>query len=62
MTVNFIESIFVFPKTSYQGKSLVCELVGDYSAKLSYKGRIVYVVDKNTGIGIVHRARTHYGD
>ena len=49
-------------KNPHQGKPLVGELAGYHSARLSYKDRIVYVIDEDAGLVLVHRARTHYGD
>ena len=44
------------------GKALVGELQGLYSYRLSYKDRIVYSIDEEKKLIIIHRARTHYGD
>lgn len=46
----------------FQGKPLVGELAGCHSMRLSYKDRIVYAIDEDARIVLVHRARTHYGD
>ena len=49
-------------KDPHQGKPLVGELAGYLSVRLSYKDRIVYRVDEDADLVLVHRARTHYGD
>ena len=46
----------------YSGKALVGDLKGFYSARLTYKDRIVYSINDLELIVLIIRARTHYGD
>ncbi len=46
----------------FSGKRLVGDLQGFYSVRLTYKDRIVYSIDEDSGTVFVHRARTHYGE
>lgn len=49
-------------RSPYTGKRLVGDLAGFFSARLTYKDRIVYTVDERSKTVFIHRARTHYGD
>ncbi len=44
------------------GKRLVGDLDGFFSARLTYKDRIVYSIDNRKHTVFVHRVKTHYGD
>ena len=44
------------------GKSLLGDLKGYYSVRLSYKDRIVYSIHEDELVVVVVRAMTHYGD
>jgi addiction module RelE/StbE family toxin len=44
------------------GKRLIGDLEGFYSFRLTYKDRIVYMIEETTRQIIIHRARTHYGE
>ena len=46
----------------YSGKTLVGDMRGYYSIRLSYHDRIVYSIDDDRVIVFILRARTHYGD
>lgn len=46
----------------FAGKRLVRDLEGLYSFRLTYKDRIVYMIDEDARLVIIHRARTHYGE
>ena len=46
----------------YSGKRLVGDLKGYYSVRLTYQHRIVYSVDEDRSLVVVHRTRTHYGE
>ncbi len=46
----------------YCGKPLTGELKGYYSARLSYKDRVVYSIHDEELVVLVIRARTHYGE
>ena len=53
------ESISMSP---HIGKRLVGDLQGFYSVRLTYKDRIVYTINENEKMVVIHRAKTHYGD
>ena len=44
------------------GKKLLADLKGFYSIRLSYKDRIIYSIDKQEKIILIHKTKTHYGD
>jgi len=46
----------------YCGKTLVGEMKGYYSARLTYNDRIVYSIDDDQVVVFILRAKTHYGD
>ena len=46
----------------YCGKTLVGEMKGYYSVRLSYNDRIVYSIDDDQVVVFILRAKTHYGD
>lgn len=46
----------------YSGKPLTGLLKGYWSMRLSYQDRIVYCIQEDALVGMVLRARTHYGD
>jgi addiction module RelE/StbE family toxin len=46
----------------YSGKTLLGDMKGYYSLRLSYKDRVVYSIDDDDLIVLVVRAKTHYGD
>ena len=46
----------------YCGKTLVGDMKGYYSVRLSYNDRIVYSIDDNQVVVFILRAKTHYGD
>ena len=46
----------------FGGKSLLGDLKGYYSVRLSYKDRIVYSIHEDELVVVVVRAMTHYGD
>lgn len=49
-------------ETPYEGKKLLGDLAGSYSARLTLKDRVVYSVDEARKIVYIERARTHYGE
>lgn len=51
--------ISVSPKT---GKSLVGDLQGYYSVRLSFQDRIVYRIENRRCVVLFVRAKTHYND
>ena len=44
------------------GKKLIGDLTGFFSMRLSYKDRIVYSINEEDNIVIIHRAKTYYGE
>ena len=46
----------------YCGKTLVGDMKGYYSVRLSYNDRIVYSIDDDQIVVFILRAKTHYGD
>ena len=46
----------------YSGKSLVGDLKGYYSVRLTYGDRVVYSIHDDELVVLVMRARTHYGE
>lgn len=44
------------------GKKLIGDLTGFFSYRLSYKDRIIYIVDEQELIIFIHLTRTDYGD
>lgn len=46
----------------YAGKTLVGDLGGYYSVRLSYQDRVVYTIEDEKLVVYVVRAKTHYGD
>lgn len=53
------ETIAINP---YLGKKLLGDLDGYFSLRLTYKDRIVYEINEQKRMIIIHRTRTHYGD
>ncbi len=53
--------IEVIAKDPYEGKSLLGDLAGSYSYRLTFKDRIVYQIDQKEHTIFIERARTHYG-
>ena len=49
-------------RTPYNGKALLGDLKGYYSARLSYQDRIVYSIRDDELLVLVVRARSHYGE
>lgn len=52
--------LHVISSEPYSGKKLVGDLTGFYSLRLTYKGRIVYTIDKKHKTVYIHRTKTHY--
>lgn len=52
----------VIAQNPYEGKTLLGDLSGSYSYRLSYKDRIVYSLDEERRIVYIERARTHSGE
>ena len=46
----------------YCGKTLVGDMKGYYSVRLSYSDRIIYSIDDNQVVVFILRAKTHYGN
>ena len=46
----------------YSGKTLVGDLAGFFSLRLTYKDRIIYSINETKKIIYIHRAKTHYGE
>lgn len=46
----------------YAGKSLLGDLKGNYSYRLTLKDRLIYSIDEDKKIVYLKRARTHYDD
>jgi Txe/YoeB family toxin of toxin-antitoxin system len=46
----------------YSGKTLVGDLKGYYSVRLSYQDRVVYSIKDDELVVYIIRAKTHYGD
>lgn len=54
--------LHVLAENPHEGKTLLGDLAGSYSYRLSFKDRIVYSLDEERRILYVERARTHCGD
>jgi Txe/YoeB family toxin of Txe-Axe toxin-antitoxin module len=52
----------VIAKNPFEGKKLIGDLEGNYSYRLTFQDRIVYMIDPKQRIVYLERARTHYGD
>ena len=46
----------------FDGKSLLGDLEGYYSVRLTYKDRIVYSIHEDERVVVVVRAMSYYGD
>jgi len=50
----------ILSKNPRVGKKLIGDLLGNYSYRLSFKDRIIYVISEEEKIIYIKRAKTHY--